>query len=405
MDIDFAGVEKKWQRKWEDGKVFEVGESKKKKYYVLEMFAYPSGEGLHMGHAFNFVIGDVFARYKIMNGFNVLHPVGYDALGLPAENAAVKVGTHPKDYTDNSIPNFMKQQKGLGLSYDWSRLLSTASADYYKWDQWIFLKMLEKGLAYQKESAVNWCPKCNSVLANEQVVGGKCWIHDDVEVEVRNLKQWFLKITDYADELYSGLDKLTGWPEKTKAMQRNWIGRSEGTEIDFVVEGKTWSIFTTRPDTIFGVTFMVVSAQHSRLDSLVTDEQRKDVDLFLNKLKSVSEKDVSDLEKEGVFSGSYAVNPINGDRIPVWIGNFVVADYGAGMVMGVPAHDQRDFEFAKKYCIPIKPVVLKNHDRSYSFVMGVDEKDLINIGIEIVEKTNDGFFKIKIPFDSLWDYK
>ncbi len=501
MEINFAKIERKWQERWEKKRVFEVDESGKKKYYVLEMFAYPSGEGLHMGHAFNFVIGDVFARFKIMNGFNVLHPVGYDALGLPAENAAIKVGIHPEDYTNNNIPNFIKQQKGLGLSYDWSRIINTADSSYYKWDQWIFLKMLEKGLAYQKVSAVNWCPKCNSVLANEQVSDGKCWIHDDCDVEVRNLKQWFLKTTAYADELYSGLDKLTGWPEKTLAMQRNWIGRSCGTEIDFVVsrgdgkigsrmdtdghrsegKGKTilvdavnclvdkegnvnkelkkyldslpnrkivltnaslkkydlyfkniqdyeiftlefkpekenpeyykkalkkfglkseevvyfehgkeavesaksigidtlfyngdvdgvkkfiddkldniWSIFTTRPDTIFGVTFMVVSAQHSRLDSLVTKKQRKEVEKFLSRMKSVGNKDVGDLEKEGFFSGSYAVNPANGERVPIWVGNFVVADYGSGMVMGVPAHDQRDFEFAKKYGIEVREVV------------------------------------------------
>jgi len=392
MEIDFGAIEKKWQGAWEKEKVFEVEDGGKNSYYVLEMFSYPSGAGLHMGHAFNLVIGDVFARYKIMNGFHVLHPVGFDALGLPAENAAIKVGTHPEDYTNKSIVNFMKQQKGLGLSYDWSRMINTAESSYYKWDQWIFLKMLEKGLAYQKESAVNWCPKCNSVLANEQVVNGRCWVHDDVEVEVRKLKQWFLKITDYADELYSGLEKLGGWPEKTLAMQRNWIGRSEGTEIDFEVLGNkprtstdehgggnnVWSIFTTRPDTLFGVTFMVVATGHPRLDELVTDGQREEVGLFLSRLKSVSEKDAGDLEKEGVFTGSYAINPANGEKVPIWAGNFVVADYGAGMVMGVPAHDQRDFEFAKKYGIEIRQVVGCSKDYNWENGAYTEWGNLVN---------------------------
>ncbi|MBT7102541.1 class I tRNA ligase family protein [archaeon] len=356
MEIDFAKIEKKWQGKWEKEKVFQVKDSGAEKYYVLEMFPYPSGSGLHMGHAWNYTIGDILSRFKIMQGFNVLHPMGYDALGLPAENAAIEKGEHPEDYTKKSVANFTKQFKSLGISYDWSRMVNSSDPSYYKWDQWIFLKMLEKGLAYQKESEVNWCDKCNTVLANEQVHDGKCWRHDKTDVETRKLKQWFFKTTEYADELYEGLDKMD-WPERTKAMQKNWIGKSHGTEIDFEVEGKKWSIFTTRPDTIFGVTFMVVSAQHAGLDELVTDEQRKDVDKFLKKLKSVSEKDSDKLDKEGVFSGSYAINPANGEKIPVWIGNFVVADYGAGMVMAVPAHDQRDFDFAKKYGIEVRQVI------------------------------------------------
>jgi leucyl-tRNA synthetase len=375
VEINFAGIEKKWQKKWEKEKVFEVSEKGKKPYYVLEMFAYPSGTGLHMGHAFNFTIGDVFSRFKIMNGFNVLHPVGYDALGLPAENAAIKVGTHPEDYTNKSIPNFMKQQKGLGLAYDWSRMVNTADPSYYKWDQWIFLKMLEKGLAYQKESAVNWCPKCNTVLANEQAQSGECDLCGS-KVEIRHLKQWFLKTTEYADELYENLDKMD-WPERTKAMQKNWIGKSHGTEIDFLINDEKWPIFTTRPDTIFGVTFMVVAAQHPKLDELVTKEQKKDVDKFLKKLKSVSEKDAGDLEKEGVFTGSYAVNPANGEKVPVYTGNFVVADYGSGMVMAVPAHDQRDFEFAKKYGIEIRQVITGEVSDSRAWT---DKGDLMNSG-------------------------
>jgi leucyl-tRNA synthetase len=357
-EIDFGKIERKWQRKWEKDKLFEVVEnSKKKKFYVLEMFPYPSGEGLHMGHALNYVIGDVFARFKMMNGFNVLHPMGYDALGLPAENAAIKVGTHPEGYTNNAIKNYVRQQKSLGISYDWSRMVNTADPKYYKWDQWIFLKMLEKGLAYQKKSEVNWCPKCDTVLANEQVHDGKCWRHDDCDVEIKHLKQWFLKISDYADELYDSIDSLDGWPEKTKLMQKNWIGKSHGTEIDFKIGDDVWPIFTTRADTIYGVTFMVISAQHERLMDIVTDGERKKVEKFLKKLNSVSEKDLGDLEKEGVFTGAYAINPANNEKVPVYAGNFVVADYGSGMVMAVPAHDQRDFEFAKKYEIDIKKVI------------------------------------------------
>ncbi|MBT6690320.1 class I tRNA ligase family protein [archaeon] len=379
MDIDFAGIERKWQDRWAAKKTFCTqgvpsasgkvdAKSKKEPFYVLEMFPYPSGTGLHMGHAWNYTIGDILARFKIMQGFNVLHPMGFDALGLPAENAAIKAGIHPEKYTSDAIDNYVNQQKALGLSYDWSRMVNTASPDFYKWDQWIFLKMLEKGLAYQKEASVNWCPECNTVLANEQVNEGKCWRHEDTEVHVKKLKQWFFKTTEYADELLAGLDKID-WPERTKTMQRNWIGRSEGTEISFEISGGSgvrgfggsgkniWKVFTTRPDTIFGVTFMVVAAGHDRLDELVTDKQRKDVDKFLKKIKSTSEKDIGKLDKEGVFSGSYAMNPANGESVPIWIGNFVIADYGSGMVMGVPAHDKRDFDFATKYGIEIRQVV------------------------------------------------
>ncbi|MDD5012222.1 MAG: leucine--tRNA ligase [Candidatus Nanoarchaeia archaeon] len=355
--LNSEAIQKKWQKKWEESKIFEVGESsKKKKFYVLDMFPYPSGAGLHIGHAFVFSLGDIFARFKRMQGFNVLYPIGYDSLGLPAENAAIKVGTHPAEYTKKSIANFMKQQKAMGWSYDWSRMVSTSDPKYYKWDQWIFLKMLEKGIAYRKKSAVNWCPKCQSVLANEQVIGGKCWRHEDCDVEIKHLEQWFFKITNYAERLLNGLENVD-WPERAKLMQKNWIGKSHGTEILFEINGNKWPIFTTRPDTIFGVTFMVVSAQHPRLMELVTDKQKKDVEKFLKKLKSVSEKELADMEKEGVFTGSYAINPMTKEKVPVWAGNFVVADYGSGMVMAVPAHDQRDFEFAEKYEIPVKIVI------------------------------------------------
>ncbi len=353
--IDFAGIEKKWQDKWEKGKVFEA-KDKGKKYYVLEMFAYPSGGGLHMGHAFNYTIGDIYARFMRMNGFNVLYPTGYDSFGLPAENAAIKANSHPKRFTEEAIANFIDQQKSLGLSYDWSKMLKTSDPEYYKWNQYFFLKFLEKDLVYRKKSNVNWCSKCNTVLANEQVHNGKCWRHPDTDVEIKQLEQWFIKTTDYAEELLKFIDKLD-WPNRIKVMQKAWIGKSEGSEILFSINGEKWPIFTTRPDTLYGVTFMVVSAGHPKLIELVTKDKKKDVESFLKKIKSTKQEDLDKLDKEGVFTGSYAVNPINGEKIPVWAGNFVVAEYGSGMVMAVPAHDQRDYEFAKKYKIPIKLVI------------------------------------------------
>src|SRR3989344_846946 len=368
MGVDFKAIEKKWQDKWEEEEVFHALNfvkdkkapkgmtSSRPKYYILEMFPYPSGEGLHMGHALNYTIGDIYARFKRMQGFNVLYPMGYDALGLPAENAAINVNIHPENYTNKSISNFIKQQKLLGLSYYWSRMINTASPSYYTWDQWIFLKMLEKKIAYRKKAPVNWCSKCKSVLANEQVHDGRCWRHEDAKVEIKHLEQWFFKITNYAEELLDKIDELN-WPQRTKAMQKNWIGKSYGTEIKFEVNGKEWPIFTTRPDTIYGVTFMVVSAQHPNLIELVTAKQKKEVEEFFKKLKSVSEKELEFLVKEGVFTGGYAVNPINNEKIPIWAGNFVVADYGSGMVMAVPAHDQRDFKFAEKYGLKIKVVI------------------------------------------------
>lgn len=381
--INFVKIEQKWQKKWEEKKIFEVSEkSKKPKFYVLEMFPYPSGSGLHMGHALNYTIGDIFARFKMMQGFNVLHPIGYDALGLPAENAAIKEKVYPGDYTKSSIKNFIKQQKMLGLSYDWSRLINTSSYDYYKWDQWIFLKMFEKGLAYQKEASVNWCPSCKTVLANEQAQTGNC-DRCNTKVEIKTLKQWFFKITDYAEELLDKIDDLD-WPARTKAMQKNWIGKSYGVEIDFEINGNKWPIFTTRPDTICGVTFMVISAQHPKLYDLVDTKQKKDVDKFIKNLKGVSEKQLEEMDKQGVFTGSYAINPLTKDRIPVYAGNFVVADYASGMVMAVPAHDQRDFEFAKKYEIPIKVVIdpigqeIESSDRmTHAYT---DSGNLINSG-------------------------
>tara|TARA_Y100000310_G_scaffold343163_1_gene449574 strand:- start:6582 stop:9047 length:2466 start_codon:yes stop_codon:yes gene_type:complete len=383
-DYNFKKIEKKWQKNWEDSKIFEVKDSsKKKKYYVLDMFPYPSGEGLHMGHAFTFSLGDIYARFKRLQGFNVLYPMGDDSLGLPAENAAIKAGKHPEDYTKNSVKNFMAQEKAMGWSYDWSRKIQTHDPAYYKWDQWIFLKMLEKGIAYRKKAPVNWCGKCNTVLANEQVIGGKCWRHEDTEVSIKHLEQWFFRITDYAEELLD--HKKLDWPERAKIMQRHWIGKSYGTEIEFEINGDKWPIFTTRPDTIYGVTFMVISAQHPKLMELVSGEQKGKVEGFLKRLKSVSEKELESMDKEGIFTGSYAVNPVNGDKIPVYAGNFVLADYGSGMVMAVPAHDQRDFEFASKYGIDIKVVVDPKDSEVYSRkgqLTGAytDEGSLINSG-------------------------
>ena len=375
MDVNFKIIEKKWQDKWEKAKIFEVNEkSKKPKYYVLEMFPYPSGSGLHMGHAWNYVIGDILARLKIMQGFNVLHPMGYDALGLPAENAAIQAKQHPANYAKRAIKNYIKQQKGLGLTYDWSRMISSTFPEYYKWDQWIFLQMLKKGLAYQKKSSVNWCPKCDTVLANEQVHNGKCWRHEDTNVEVKHLKQWFLKTTAYADELYNGIDKLKDWPERTKLMQKHWIGKSHGTEINFEINEKKFPIFTTRSDTIFGVTFMVISAQHEKLFDLVTAKQKKEVEKFLKKAE------LKNLEKEGVFTGSYAINPITKEKIPIYAGNFVLPDYGSGMVMAVPAHDQRDFEFAKKYGIKIKQVIVPKGMTSKEASVNIKKRAYIEKG-------------------------
>ncbi len=552
--FNFSQIEKKWQSEWEKSKIFEAREGKGKKCYVLEMYPYPSASGLHMGHALNYTIGDIQSRMKRMQGFNVLYPMGFDSFGLPAENAAIQAKSHPKKFTEEAIKNYMRQMKELGLSYDWSRLIMSHSPDYYKWDQWLFLQMFKKGLAYRKTAAVNFCEKCNTVLANEQVHDGKCWRHKDTDVELKQLEQWFFKITEYADELYNSIDSLKEWPERIRAMQKNWIGKSHGTEIVFEIEnsdrdiknsefvflhafqdnfksafweelkqeiekrkgkvvfapdlpntnnpnlkeqenyilknynfkentvlvthslgavlamkilpkiknkikrlvmiappirpqfkpeikdkkiisilenycdwnfdyekikskvdeivilscindhivpfshgkelaknlnvrlieaegikshfngkkepevekivfeinGERWPIFTTRPDTIYGVTFMVISAQHPKLMSLVTEKQKKEVQAFLKKIKSTSEKDKAlndELDKEGAFTGSYAINPITKEKIPIWVGNFVVADYGSGMVMAVPAHDQRDFEFAIKYGIPIKQVI------------------------------------------------
>ncbi len=356
-------IEKKWQSQWEKSHIFEVKEDKKrKKFYCLEMYPYPSGSGLHMGHARNYAIGDCFARFKRMQGFNVLYPMGYDSFGLPAENAAIKEGIHPKKYTEQAIKNFISQQKSLGLSYDWSRIIASHMPEYYKWDQWIFLNLLEKGLAYRKKAFVNFCSQCNTVLANEQVVQGKCWRHEDQKIQIKELEQWFFKITQYADELLRDIEKLKGWEEDVKAMQRNWIGKSEGTEINFRIKGtnEIIPIFTTRADTLYGVTFMVFAPEHPLIARWVKGTKyEKEFLKFKREIEKEDkfERTSAEIEKKGLFIGKYAINPVNGKEVPCYVGNFVIYEYGAGAVMAVPAHDQRDFEFAKKYKLPIKVVI------------------------------------------------
>ncbi|MBI2208190.1 leucine--tRNA ligase [Candidatus Woesearchaeota archaeon] len=360
--MDLNKIAKKWQKKWEEKGIFKVEEgSKKKKFYCLEMYPYPSGGGLHMGHLRNYAIGDALARYKRMQGFNVLYPMGYDAFGLPAENAAIKNKADPEKWTWANIEIMKQQQKDMGLSYDWDRQIQSCDEDYYKWNQWIFLKFYEKGLAYRKNAVVNWCPSCTTVLANEQVIEGRCWRCKN-EVEEKELEQWFFKITDYADQLLEDIEKLEHWPERVKIMQRNWIGKSHGVEINFKIKDskKTISTFTTRPDTIFGVTALVFAVEHPMVLELIknTDKEKEAVD-FIKKTKKRTMKDRTseEIEKNGVFIGKYCINPVNNEEIPIYVADYALMEYGTGAVMVVPAHDQRDFEFAKKYDIPIKVVI------------------------------------------------
>ncbi len=355
-------IEEKWQKTWTENGTFHVEtDESTPKYYVLEMFPYPSGK-IHMGHVRNYSIGDVVARYKRMQGLNVIHPMGWDAFGLPAENAAIKNNTHPAKWTYANIDDMRTQLKRLGYSYDWRRELATCHPGYYKWEQEFFLKFLEKGLVYRKKSPVNWCETCHTVLANEQVEEGLCW-RCDSKVEQKELEQWFLRITDYADELLESLNKLDGgWPERVLTMQRNWIGKSIGAELDFAVEGKdeTISVFTTRPDTLYGATFMSVAAEHPMVEKLIEgNPEAGKVREFVDKVTNMDRflRSADDLEKEGVFTGSYCTNPLNGLKMPIYVANFVLMGYGTGAVMAVPAHDQRDFEFAKKYDLPMQVVI------------------------------------------------
>ena len=373
-------IEKKWQEKWQEKKVFK-SENKvegKQNYYTLEMFAYPSGK-LHVGHLRNYAIGDAIARYKKMKGFNVLHPFGWDSFGLPAENAAIDNGAHPGQWTKANIDNMRRQLKLMGLSYDWDREISTYTPEYYKWNQLFFIEMYKKGLVYKKRSYVNWCPDCNTVLANEQVEDGKCWRHSKTDVIQKELSQWYLKITDYAEELLQGHEELKGhWPDKVLAMQKNWIGKSTGSEINFVLDYKFDSnsqdkesnlnignngeviipVFTTRADTLFGVTYAVIAPEHPLVEEIVLKENpslKDAVDKMINEDKI--NRTAEDKEKEGIFTGLYVINPVNNEKVPLWIGNYVLMDYGTGAVMAVPAHDERDFFFAKKYNLPIRIVI------------------------------------------------
>ena len=353
-------IEEKWQDHWEKGKSFKVcHDDKRNKYYLLEMFPYPSGR-IHMGHVRNYSIGDVVARFKRMNGFNVLHPMGWDAFGMPAENAAIQNKSHPATWTYANIDYMRTQLKKLGLSYDWDRELATCDLDYYKWEQRIFLQMYDKGLAYKRNAGVNWCPKCETVLANEQVEDNCCW-RCDSEVVLKDLDQWFFRITDYADELLDWTYRLPGWPERVLTMQRNWIGKSFGCEIDFSIEatGGVLRVFTTRQDTLYGATFMSLAPEHPMAVSLTTPERLSEVEAFIDKVKRTDKarRTADDMEKEGVFTGSYCLNPVTGKRMPVYLANFVLLEYGTGAVMAVPTHDQRDFEFASKYGLPLQIVI------------------------------------------------
>lgn len=358
---DFKEIESKWQNYWYTKGLFESNmESKNKKYYVLEMFPYPSGEP-HMGHVKNYVIGDVVARYKHSRGYNILHPMGWDSFGLPAENAAIKNQIHPAKWTQENIQKMKNTLLSMGISYDWRREISTCSPEYYKWTQWMFLQLYKNGLAYKKKAIVNWCPSCATVLANEQVVDSNCE-RCGATVTKKELSQWFFKITNYAQQLLEDMALLEEWPERVLTMQRNWIGRSEGAKVKFTIAGsnKTISVFTTRPDTLFGVTFFVLSPEHSMVDQLVRGtDYEEEVKRFRDEFfkDNVSEKDLAITEKKGCFTGQYVINPLNQEKVPIWLANYVLMEYGTGMVMAVPAHDQRDLEFARKYNLPVRVVI------------------------------------------------
>jgi leucyl-tRNA synthetase len=360
-----AEIEPKWQARWDaDDRLYaaEGHDSGKPKFYCLEMLPYPSGQ-LHMGHVRNYAIGDALARFMWMRGYNVLHPMGWDAFGLPAENAALKNNTPPREWTLGNIAAMRKQMQRMGLSYDWATEVTTCLPDYYRWNQWFFVKMYEKGLAYRKKSKVNWCPECQTVLANEQVVDGKCWRHEDTIVEQRDLTQWFLRITKYADELLNELATMDGWPEKVRTMQRNWIGRSEGTLVDFAVDGgaEKITVFTTRVDTIFGATSVQLAPEHAVAKIFASSNAvlAGQIEEMLAQQKAAREAgDLGAIEKHGVNTGRFAVNPYNGEKVPIWVANYILADYGTGAIMSVPAHDERDFEFATKYGLAVRRVIV-----------------------------------------------
>ena len=360
---DPRAIEEKWQKVWDAQHAFYAdADSARPKYYMLEMLPYPSGT-MHMGHMRNYTIGDAVARFRWMRGFNVLHPMGWDAFGLPAENAAIQRGIDPREWTRQNIAEFKRVLKRFGFSYDWRKEISTCEPEYYHWNQWFFLRMLERGIAYRKKSRVNWCPNCQTVLANEQVVNGCCWRHEDTLVEAREIEQWFLKITDYAEQLLADMKEIEdGWPERVLTMQRNWIGKSKGARVRFAVEGIDDSIevFTTRIDTIYGATAVILSPEHPLMPKLLVGESvPADVQAEWDRLRKrvLKTEEIATAEKEGFFTGRYALNPFSGEKVPVWVANFVLAEYGTGAVMSVPAHDQRDFEFSRKYKLPVRVVV------------------------------------------------
>ncbi|MCI5630080.1 MAG: leucine--tRNA ligase [Clostridium sp.] len=393
---DFKKIEQKWQKIWTENDQYKTDttDSSKPNYYTLEMFPYPSGN-IHMGHVRNYSIGDVVARFKKMEGYNVLHPMGWDSFGLPAENAAIKHGVHPHKWTMANIEDMKGQLKLLGLSYDWEREVATSTPEYYKFTQEIFLKFLEAGLAYKKKSFVNWCPSCETVLANEQVVGGQCERCDAVVVK-KDLEQWYFKTTAFAEELLQDLDTLDGWPEKVKTMQRNWIGKSNGAELIFDIDGtdKSMTVYTTRPDTTYGVTFMVLAPESDLVQELVKGtEYEADVNAFIQKMhtKTEIERTASDVEKEGMFIGKYVINPVNGKKIPVWIANYVLADYGTGAIMAVPAHDDRDRDFAEKFNLDIIPVIDEDNKMINSEEFnGMDASEAFEGIVEKLAKENRG---------------
>jgi leucyl-tRNA synthetase len=371
----YEEIETRWQRRWAEARTFEVTEDPARpKFYCLEMLPYPSGD-IHVGHVRNYCITDVVARYKRMKGFNVLHPIGWDALGLPAENAAIQRGVHPERWTRDNIAGMKRQLQRLGFSYPWSREIATCDPEYYRWNQWFFLRMLEKGIAYRAKAPVNWCPTCKTVLANEQAEGGQCWRCHSV-VELREMEQWFLRITAYQDDLIDDMNQLSAWPERVLVQQRNWVGRSHGAEVDFPVEeGGPIRVFTTRIDTIFGATSVQLAPEHPLVADLVAgdaDLAAQIAEMVLDQRRAKETDDAGEPEKRGLFTGRYAANPFNGEKLPIWVANYILMDYGAGAIMAVPAHDERDYEFAKKYQLEIRIVVLPRREGA---VPGADQDD------------------------------
>lgn len=408
MSFDHISIEKKWQKFWEENKTFKTGEeSGKRKFYALDMFPFPSGAGLHVGHPEGYTASDILARVKRMQGCNVLHPIGWDAFGLPAEQYALDTGNDPAEFTEHNINTFRRQIKALGFSYDWDREIDTTDPSYFKWTQWIFIKLYEKGLAYVDEVAVNWCPALGTVLANEEVIDGKSE-RGGHPVERRPMKQWMLRITAYADRLIDDLDDVD-WPENIKDMQRNWIGRSEGAEVTFGIEGhdETFTVFTTRPDTLFGATYAVLAPEHPFVDKITTAAQNGAVQAYLDQVKHKSDLERTDLakDKSGVFTGAYAINPVNGEKMPIWIADYVLISYGTGAIMAVPAHDERDYEFAVKFNLPIKEVVAGGDvtTEAYTgdglhvnsdFLDGLNKEDGISAMIKWLEEKEIGTKKV-----------